>query len=784
MHSKIFIIFINLFFCVSAFAQARMDINMPSTLTEALKNAAEGKTVEALVNLKKWDPQEHYQKEYKLYWQNMWSGDLNQAWAQYKTLKTQRKFMRMRLDLFDSVIQASDEELKSRKLFTDSHIKKEAPVILKQLNGTSEGELVESNYLKWIQKNKYYDVVCGRERKQWVTQPDIDFAEIQLGLKKCPLKFEDFLTRVRRLIFAAREVQAQQEIETYVQDVNIKPYEKAYVRAVFDSNVGDPLAAFLSLHQFEDELIASDYAENYFYISQRAGELDKSEAILNKIIHQYKKNKKSVIDLTFQRGFLYYQNQKYGSAAEIFNQLFQSGAHKKKKNGKSNKGGGSEQIAWLRAWSLYLNGDIERALEAFNEMRSYTSDSSRLSYWIAMCYQRLDQPVTALQLFKKSSEALNNNETYTYYNLLSWLRYQDLKRKNSNLEKNILIKDLLQLSKDRYSTYPIPSEDVSREQIKNLYSFILSETSGDEENAVTVINDENEVIFSDDNAGIVVESESELKRHLGWAQFLINNKQPELAKWHLYELEKSLRFSKNSKLLIEFYTEHSFYYRALSLAQQQSASSKMSFEKDIFRLKSIYPEAYKEDVLKFAHQRKVDPYMILSIMKAETQYKSDAISPVGAVGLMQFMPYTLDKLTGLVGGSVKVTDLFDPKKSIEYGSVYLKKLFLELDDQNPLVAAAYNGGPHRVKSWVKKLGDVDYDVFIEHIPFSETRTYVKRVLTFKSIYAKIYQKKMDLSELSYLIKPQPLKIMGDISLKEEWDPFKQKIQETNSQSIN
>ncbi|MBC7457795.1 MAG: lytic transglycosylase domain-containing protein [Bdellovibrionaceae bacterium] len=744
-------------------------------LEKALTSFNEGKVIEARQSLLTWKTTEPYQEEYKNYFGNIWSGDLDQIWKQYKKLKTQKKFIRLRLDLFSRVILASSEEIAQRKTFTDTDVKKESRVILKQLSGTSEGEIAETSYLKWIQKNKYYDAICKAERKRWVTQPDIEFTEIQIGLAKCPMKFEDFTTRMRRLIFAARETQAQQEIELYLKsDKGLKDWEKVYVQAIFNSNVGDPLAALNSLSKFEGKLISSDYAENYFYISQRAGELEKSEAILNKIIKQYKEKNKNISDMLFQKAFLFYQSKRYSEAYKIFDQLFAIKANHKKKK----KTGDFEQVAWLRAWSLYLNNDIEKALSAFNEMRTYTSDSSRLSYWIAMCYQRQDQTLTAMQLFKKSSESLSNNETYTYYNLLSWLRYQDLKRQNNDVEKNALIKDLWATSKDRRSIFAIPSEDVSREQIQSLYSFILSETHGDEQNQVAVVNDENEIIFSVENAGIVVQSEEELKRHIEWAKFLIQNRQGELAKWHLYELEKNLKLSKNAKIMIQFYTENVFYYRALSLSQRQ-APGRMSFDKDTFLLKSIYPEAYKEDILQFAKQRKIDPFIILSIMKAETQYKSDAISPVGAVGLMQFMPYTLEKLTALVEKEVKTTELFDPKKSIEMGAAYLKKLLIEMKDQNPLTAAAYNGGPHRVKAWVKRLGHVDYDVFIEHIPFAETRTYVKRVLTFKSTYDKIYQKKLSSEELSYLIKPQPLEIIETLSLKEEWTPFAEEMKKTN-----
>lgn len=771
------IFFISLIFCIfisNSVLSAESDALAP--VSNALKLSLEGKYSESKELLQGWKTKEAYQDEYKLFWQNIWTGDLDLIWSQYKKLKTQKKFTRLRLDLFSRIIKASDEELEKRKTFTDSDIKKESRIILKQLNGTSEGEIAESQYLKWIQKNKYYDVVCKAERKRWVTQPEIEFSEVQTGLLHCPLKFEDFITRIRRLIFAAREVQAQQEIENFLKsNQKLSDWEKAYVQAIFDSNVGDPLMAFNSLSKFESELIQSNYAENYFYISQRAGEAEKSEIILNKIIKSYKERKKNVSDLLFQKAFLYYQNKKYQEAHEIFDQLFVE----RTKSHKKHKGSEFEQIAWLRAWTLYLNNDIEKALNAFNEMRSYTSDSSRLSYWIAMCYLKQEQNLTALQLFKKSSESLSNNETYTYYNLLSWIRYQDLKRLNSDLEKNALIKELWATSKDRRSVIPVPSEEISREQIQSLYSFILSETNGDEQNQVLVVNDENEIIFSDENAGLTVQSEEDLKRHIEWAQFLIENKQPELAKWHLYEIEKNLKLSKSAKWLIQFYSENGFYYRALSLSQRQFSSQRLSFDKEAFAIKSIYPEAYKDSVQKFAKQRKIDPYMILSIMKAETQYKADAISPVGAVGLMQFMPYTLDKLSLFTGKKIATSDLFDPQISIEMGALYLKKLFIELNDQKPLVAAAYNGGPHRVKAWIKRLGQVDYDVFIEHIPFAETRTYVKRVMTFKSIYDKINNKKLNTEELSYLIKPQPIEIKTALSLKEEWEPFAKEIEKTN-----
>ena len=192
---------------------------------------------------------------------------------------------------------------------------------------------------------------------------------------------------------------------------------------------------------------------------------------------------------------------------------------------------------------------------------------------------------------------------------------------------------------------------------------------------------------------------------------------------------------------------------------------------------SLYPEAYKAKVFQYAEQRKIDPYLILSIMRAETRYKSDAISPVGAVGLMQFMPYSAQKVADITDQKIQTAQLFSPEKSIEFGAAYLKKLSLELDNQKPLVAAAYNGGPHRVKAWMRNLGQLEFDKFIEHIPFVETRTYVKRVLTYRATYDKLYNKSIELDKYTYLLNPIPMKLKEPISLKEEWEPFRSEFRQ-------
>jgi len=90
-----------------------------------------------------------------------------------------------------------------------------------------------------------------------------------------------------------------------------------------------------------------------------------------------------------------------------------------------------------------------------------------------------------------------------------------------------------------------------------------------------------------------------------------------------------------------------------------------------------------------------------------------------------------------------------------------------------LVAAGYNGGPHRVKLWLRNFKnagnlELDNDVFIEHIPFNETRTYVKRVINFYLAYQKLYDEKFDLKSSQWLISKNQINLKEPVSLKEEW----------------
>ena len=129
----------------------------------------------------------------------------------------------------------------------------------------------------------------------------------------------------------------------------------------------------------------------------------------------------------------------------------------------------------------------------------------------------------------------------------------------------------------------------------------------------------------------------------------------------------------------------------------------------------------------------VDPSMVLAFARIESRFQANAISPVGARGLMQIMPGTA---VHIQGGSVDSAELSDPSVSLDLGQRYLSELLDDMGGNLFEVAAGYNSGPGNVYRWMDRPGvdKTDPLLFVESIPSPETRNYVKRVMTYYWMY--------------------------------------------------
>jgi soluble lytic murein transglycosylase len=134
----------------------------------------------------------------------------------------------------------------------------------------------------------------------------------------------------------------------------------------------------------------------------------------------------------------------------------------------------------------------------------------------------------------------------------------------------------------------------------------------------------------------------------------------------------------------------------------------------------------------------VDPELVYSIMREESGYRPKVVSPVGARGLLQIMKKTGAQLAGRVGrADFDVDDLFDPAMNIELGSHYLGELSRQFPTRISASIASYNAGPHVVTNWVEGDPRPD-DEWVESIPYSQTRSYVKRVMRSLEAYRLLY----------------------------------------------
>ena len=154
----------------------------------------------------------------------------------------------------------------------------------------------------------------------------------------------------------------------------------------------------------------------------------------------------------------------------------------------------------------------------------------------------------------------------------------------------------------------------------------------------------------------------------------------------------------------------------------------------------IYPYKHKQIINKYSEEYDLDPYLVLAIIKTESNFEKKAVSKKSAKGLMQIMDSTGEWAAKEIGINYFLPDmLYDEELNIRIGTWYLNNLKEEFSDLD-LIIAAYNGGSGNVNKW---LGDDAYSIdgeSLSYIPFPETKKYVDRVKLNYNIYKYLYNK--------------------------------------------
>ncbi len=147
-----------------------------------------------------------------------------------------------------------------------------------------------------------------------------------------------------------------------------------------------------------------------------------------------------------------------------------------------------------------------------------------------------------------------------------------------------------------------------------------------------------------------------------------------------------------------------------------------------------FPLAHQAEITSLSEHAGIDTAWVFAILRQESAFMQDAKSSVGARGLMQLMPKTAEAVASELRQPFRSPDdLFQPKVNLKLGTGYLNKIYRRLQENPVLATAAYNAGPWRVERWLPKQTQAA-DIWIETVPYAETREYLKRVLAYTVIY--------------------------------------------------
>jgi soluble lytic murein transglycosylase len=190
------------------------------------------------------------------------------------------------------------------------------------------------------------------------------------------------------------------------------------------------------------------------------------------------------------------------------------------------------------------------------------------------------------------------------------------------------------------------------------------------------------------------------------------------------------------------YTDAGEYYRALQALKKAVSGY---FAMDISALpqqywEGLFPRPYWESLRRYSDENGLDPYLVASLIRQESEFNPGVVSHANAYGLMQLLPKTGKGTAKQVGlHNYKTESLLDPTVNIELGTKYFREMVDHFGGQVEYALAAYNAGSSRVEDWRSSGSYRDIEEFVESIPFTETREYVQAIVRNAEVYKRVYK---------------------------------------------
>lgn len=590
----------------------------------------------------------------------------------------------------------------------------------------------------------------------------------------CQATNRDLKTRVRRLWLAGEETRAEAELK-FLKDEEGDEGESSVDGLIVNHLISEGRSAeamAILLSRYESNRHRPPYLLLLAKAASAAGEYQMSVAAYQRAYDLAPKAKNAVNSL-FLAAFTSYQMQDYDGASRRFERLVR--AYPRSRQARDSQ--------WHLAWIRYLRGDYMGAAESFKALSQPPRRKSnrrrrggavasadlvapdRVQYWIAMSYLKMGKSQDAVPIFQK----LARDPSLGYYSILAYHRLLGIPGAAMPVE----VESRMGLRRAENET-SAPSE----EELKEAAEASAEDAAAEYAQDIKDEESESETDSTDAETEEGSEAEAPPVLEAPPADLPPNFKDPRLvqkferardlnlvgledaARRELREIEKRARSAADRKLLMTEYAALGSYERSSYLGEVGFGTARLRTGlKGESRQywEYAYPRAWDAAVQKASRSTSVSQELIWSIMRAESHFRFDAQSPVGALGLMQVMPFTGRKVADLLEmKDFDVKTLLIPETNIRLGSRYLQRLVEKFEGKVPLVAASYNAGPHRVYAWIRNFGTLDMDEFIEHIPFVETRNYVKRVARNFQIYGLLYRGRT--RSMDMLIQPVGIRL--------------------------
>jgi len=401
-------------------------------------------------------------------------------------------------------------------------------------------------------------------------------------------------------------------------------------------------------------------------------------------------------------------------------------------------------VRWHHFWNLYLGGDFTAAL-ALLDKGNYVPQRDRgidggLDYWRARIFEEQNKAVEAEEIYKRILTSNGDN----FYSALILAR-----------------KPKLMDSVRRGVDPKIPLANESIPPNKALANLAIESALSEGEMGASVLSldgiskaPSGERINK--NSTLSPEQQAQLRTAsaLGkWGRKRIGRRLLRLVPTATRKGGEGY-WVESFRLAIDL-KDYSYGFKAPQMIDsplRRIPSSVADLEVHMLQYNSdwrlLYPYAYREIVDPAASAAGVDPFLLLSLMRAESIYDEDAQSHVGAQGLMQIMPFTAVRLARVMQDTnFELSQLRQPEINIGYSAYYLRMLADYYKGNLILAVAAYNGGPTSVDRWLSNYADLEMDELVETMSFRETRRYVKSVFKNLNYYKFIWQQTRALASL-------------------------------------